>query len=256
MIFIFVCISPFYSGSKILLQRKGLSSAEIRENKFTYFGGFYFDADNPLYFLDFANLFSKEEGEQFNTILLELGEEFGIDVIIVAVPDIGKRSPSDFAQVYYRTNGYGKNEDNDGVILLFAKKQFTWALSSYGRGAQFLGNQELAYIQDSMYPLLMKDKYQKAFKTYIKHVKSIAKDAEAGKSFNKKNLPYKRPLSKIWIFISIFFGAAFSKTMVSKVLIKKEKKKEAYSANIYIKKDSFVLTRNETIKLDEQTTKR
>lgn len=79
--------------------------------------------------VDMADLLSGAQETKLEEKLEEIGQEHGIDLVVVTTDSLGGKSPMNFADDYYDYNGYGE----DGVLLLVSIEDRDWYISTSGR---------------------------------------------------------------------------------------------------------------------------
>jgi len=108
--------------------------------------------------------------EQKNNLLSRLdlvSKRQHCDVVLVTVPSIGNQSPRAFADDYYDYNGYGYDENHDGILLLLSMEERDWAISTCGFGITAFTDDGLSYIFEQIKGDLGRDDYYTAFDKYI-----------------------------------------------------------------------------------------
>lgn len=71
------------------------------------------------YFTDGANLLSRDDQILLNKKLEELSQKEKMDIVIVTATDLGGKSPQSYADDFFDYNGFGYDEEHNGILLLY-----------------------------------------------------------------------------------------------------------------------------------------
>lgn len=113
-----------------------------------------YGAELPLV-IDNGNLLSSEEEAALSQKAQSLQEAYDMDVVILTLNGLGGKTPQDYADDYYDTQGYR----SDGLLFLLSMEERDWYISTSGDaiyaltdyGIQQLGELALPYLSDGDY---------------------------------------------------------------------------------------------------------
>lgn len=121
---------------------------------------------------DSSHLLSSVEAEEITASLERVSEKYNFDVVIVTNDSLGYKSAESFADDYYDENGYGRDEDFSGILLLVSMGERDWAISTCGLGTYYFGDYDIDAIADMILGDLSDGKYATAFEKYISCVEN------------------------------------------------------------------------------------
>lgn len=116
--------------------------------------------------VDEADILSDSEEETLRNKLDEISERVKCDVVVVTVNSLDGKTAQAYADDYFDYNGYGYGSNHDGALLLVAKDDRKWAISTCGYGITALTDSRLQTMADEFTPYLSQKKYGQAFNTY------------------------------------------------------------------------------------------
>ena len=76
-----------------------------------------------FYVNDYANIISKENEEHIIRENVSLEEKTGVQVVVVTVPNLEGRPLEEYSNELFREFGIGKEDENNGLLLLLALKE-------------------------------------------------------------------------------------------------------------------------------------
>lgn len=192
----------------------------------------------PSRLVDEADLLSASEEVALTSLLDEISERQGVDVVVLTVDSIGGKSPRAYADDYYDNNGYR----NDGILFLVSMESRDWYISTSGYGIEALTDEGIDYISQRFLDDLSDGNYASAFTTYAELCDEFISQAKSGDPYDIGNMP--KPafpwVKNILIALLVGFVIAFIATAVMRARLKTVRAKSG--AADYVKKDSFRLT--------------
>lgn len=203
---------------------------------------------------DLAELLSEEEALQLNTQLDELSIRQKMDVIIVTTDSLEGYSVRDYADSFYDECHFGYGENKDGLLLLISMEDSDWYISTCGYAITAFTDAGIQYIGEQIVPDLSNADYISAFETYINLCDEFITQADIDTPYDTQNLPAK-PLSIIWIFISILIGVIIAGIIVAIMYSQLKSVRSQPTANSYVKKNSMVITNRSDLFLYRTVTK-
>ncbi len=106
--------------------------------------------------VDGAEYFTPEEEESFAEQLVKLSDQYNMDLLIVTELDTGGKSLRDFADDYFDYNGYGRDEERHGVLMLLTYSDI-W-ISTSGISIRYLTDGRIdKIINQHMVPAFKKN---------------------------------------------------------------------------------------------------
>lgn len=109
--------------------------------------------------VDNADLLTAEEEAVLTNQAYDLVYAYGMDVVILTVPDMDGYSAQTYADDYYDRNGYS----DDGLLLLVAMEEREWYISTCGQAIYAFTDYGLDCIGEEIVPYLSGGDYYGAF---------------------------------------------------------------------------------------------
>ncbi len=161
----------------------------------------------------------------------------GITVAGVLTDTLDGLDAETYADQFFDLNNLGYGPTDSGILLLVSEGDREFALSTKGKAIGAFTEAGQEYLIKQLKNDLGKGNYYEVFDAYTDMADSFLVQAETGKPYDKGNLP-KKPLSMIWIPLSLLFGAlgALIPTGIMKSELKSVHTKE--QADSYLVKDS------------------
>ncbi len=209
-------------------------------------------AATPSRLVDDAGLLTASEKSGLLSLLNEISEKQGMDIVIVTVESLNGKSPRTFADGYYDDNGYGA----DGILLLIATDSRDWHISTSGYGITALTDAGIDYVSDRFIDDLSDGDYASAFTTYAELCDDFITKAKSGNAYDRGNMPSSDfPWGQsILISLAIGFVIAFIATAIMRSKLKSVCRKSG--AADYIKQGSFRVTNANDVFLYRRVTRR
>lgn len=157
--------------------------------------------------VDAAGLLTEEQVEKLTEKLDEISKRQNLDVIITTVDSLEEGcTATEYADDFFDYNGYGMGNRYDGILFLLSMEERDWAISTHGYGITVFTDAGQEYMVDSIIDDLSDGNYYTAFSQFADLADDFITQAKTGEPYDSRNLP-KKPMSPIWIFISILGGA-------------------------------------------------
>ncbi len=200
--------------------------------------------------------------------LLEKLDEISIrqkmDVVVMITKSLDGDTIEEYADDAYDVRSYGYGENRDGVLLLIDMETKSWHITTCGYGETAFTASGIKHIGEQMMPYLSDEDYAGAFNVYAEKCDEFITLARNGTPFDlgedsqgssDSSEEAKKPLSLVWIPVSIVIGivVAFFVVKGMKNDLKSVKKKK--EANSYVRNGSMVLTENYDTFLYSEVTK-
>ncbi len=185
--------------------------------------------------VDEADILSDSEEETLRNKLDEISERVKCDVVVVTVDSLDGKTAQAYADDYFDYNGYGYGSNHDGALLLMAKNDRKWAISTCGYGITALTDRKLENMADEFTPYLSKKKYNQAFNIYANMCDQYISQARNTKTTNGKE-PYNVGKS---LLISLGVGVVIAIIAVMAMASQLKSVKLQQSAVNYIKQGSL-----------------
>jgi len=132
--------------------------------------------------VDEANLLTDREEQLLGSYLEQLTEEMSCEIAVLTVTSLGGKSAQAYADDFYDENGYGSGVGDDGLLLLVALTERSWAITTYGSARRALGDRDLDRIEDAMLGDLSENHFYEAFLAFA----DAAREGILGPAFDWK----------------------------------------------------------------------
>ena len=128
-------------------------------------GGFadYEPQGNSYYVKDNAELITKREREKLTEKLEAICKKYKFDIIIHTTKTFRNKSPQEYSDDFYDSNGYGQNYSKDGCILVVNIETSEWYISTCGLGNTVLDDDGKDRVFDVMLPSFKEENYYEGF---------------------------------------------------------------------------------------------
>lgn len=209
---------------------------------------------HPELLVDEAGLLDAEQFETLNCKLFDISQEHQFNVAVVVVKNLGNYDAQGYANQYFVSSQYGYEATDDGILLLIAMDQRSWALTRDGFGYDAFTEAGLQYISKHVREKLSDEEYYEAFDTYADLCDRFLKKAETGAAYDNGTLPRDLPSLSAWAVIVGLGGVlGVGITLLMKMQLKTVRSNPA--AGAYIREGSFHLERQEDVFLYSRVTR-
>lgn len=118
---------------------------------------------------DYANLLSKDDVEELETLSAQLSEKRETDFIILTTNDTEGKDVVKYMQDFYEEQalGYDKPHGNVAILTLDMQHREVY-LAGFSKAKTYLDNERMNLIRERITPDLTDENYVKAFKTFMK----------------------------------------------------------------------------------------
>ena len=134
--------------------------------------------------VDDADLLTADEEATLLALLEKNSAAVQADIVIVTVEDTDGADVDDFAMDYYDYNGYGRGDDNDGVLLLISMAERDYWITTTGFCIEAITDYGLELIEDDFLSMLSGGDYPGAFRAYAKDCKTLISAARQGNIYD------------------------------------------------------------------------
>lgn len=200
-------------------------------------------ADEYYRLMDMADLLSDAEEQDLLNALDEVSERQKLEVVIVTIDTLEGADIVSFADDLYEYCQFGYGADRDGILLLISMEDRDWYMSTCGYGITAFTDAGIQYIGEQMKDDLSAEKYAAAFRTYIEKCDEFITQARTDKPFDKSSLP-RKPLSAIWIPISLIVGILIAVITVSGMKARLKTVRFQPEAKDYVRDGSLQVTQS------------
>lgn len=192
---------------------------------------------------DYAGLLEEEEEQELRTKLEEISSRQGMDVVVVTMDSLNGYTATQRADDFYDYNGYGQGNTKDGILLLVAMEDRSWAISTTGEAISVFTDRGQEYMEEKFRPYLSDGDYLQAFMTFAELCDSFITEAREERPYDVGNMP-KEPVGAEWIAIALGIGvvAAFLITGAMRMQLRSVRRQA--EAGYYRKNDGLHLTRH------------
>ncbi len=180
--------------------------------------------------IDRAHLLSDEEKEALEAYAREIGEKYGISVVVLTEGSIGYNYVGTYADDYYDGHGYLP----EGALLLINMEGRDWYISTNGeRVNKSVGKKYEAIGEHMIDAGLSSGDYYAAFSRYIKDV--------------DKYLTYAKYGSPLTAVISIVIGLIVGLIVRAVLMGQLKSVRKKTEANAYVKNDGVRITQSNDV---------
>lgn len=190
---------------------------------------------------DLAGVLTEEENGELQNLLDEMSVNLKFDMVIVTVDNLEGYTIQDYADDWYDYCEFGYGSNKDGALLLISMEERDWYISTCGYGITAFTDAGITYIGEQMGDDLSAGNYAEAFRTFIQLGNQFVTQARDGNPFDKSDLP-KKPLSVIWIAISLAIGFVIAKIIVGSMKSQLKTVRAQAAASSYIREGSMNVT--------------
>ena len=113
--------------------------------------------------LDYAVLMSTDEAVSLADHFSDFRNSYGLDIVILTVPNLMNTPIDAFADDFYDNNGYGE----DGLLFLLDIDSRQWYISTSGRAIDMLSDGELEKIGEKVVPYFSEGQYYEGFDHFL-----------------------------------------------------------------------------------------
>ncbi|NLO36013.1 MAG: hypothetical protein GX112_06650 [Clostridiaceae bacterium] len=130
----------------------------------------------PERVVDLADVFSDEQVSQLAGEADQLGQAYGMDIVIVTTADAQGKSARDFADDFFDEQGYGVGADYSGILFLIDYDNREAYISTSGEGIRYLTDQRIESVLDAAYSGLSADNPYDAARAFLATTSSYLAD--------------------------------------------------------------------------------
>lgn len=193
--------------------------------------------------MDVADLLSDAEEENLLTALDEVSRRQELEVAIATTETLDGSDIVSYADDLYDYCGFGYGPDKDGILLLISMEDSDWYMSTCGYGITAFTDAGIQYIGSQMKDDLSDGNFAAAFQTYIQSCDEFITQARTDRPYDNSNLP-KKPMSAIWIPISLIAGIAIAVISVQGMKASLKTVRFQPEAKNYIRDGSMKITKS------------
>ncbi len=199
--------------------------------------GPFYAAEKGAKVVDESGYLTESQQTDVASKLTEVGDKYGMDIVVVLIPTLDGKSKVEYADDYYDYNGY----KDDGLLLLLSIEERQWYISTKGYGITAFTDYGIQYIGSEIKEDLQDKDYYSACKNFASLCDDFIKEAKSGNPYDTNHKP--RNLSDIFIGIGISFGIGLIIALISIFSVKSKYKpvRLKAEANDYLVNDSLVL---------------
>lgn len=193
--------------------------------------------------VDTAGVIDPAYVQQLNTKAENVSDMYKCEIAAVFVKTTGAKSPQAFADDFYDYNGYGYGSGDDGIILMVAVEDRSFAISTYGSARYCFTDYGQLYMDEKYIPFLKNSDWGGAANAYLDACRELL-DYEVinGVAYD---ISYEEESNSILgsVLFSLLVGFVLAFIPISgmkKRMLNVQKKRDAAD---YIRQDSFILNR-------------
>lgn len=190
---------------------------------------------------DFAEILTKSEVEELETIAQKYSDKRETDFIILTTPDSGKKDIKKFMQDFYDDEGlgYDKKHGNVAILSLDMKNRDVY-LAGFYKAKERLDNARLTKIREKITPDLSAGNYSSAFESFI----------ITGHKYMafKPGVDPTNPLFNTWVQLAVAIGLgavivwSLARNVATKVTTHAGTYRDGERTKILSKRDRYIKT--------------
>lgn len=143
--------------------------------------------------IDQAGLLTDTQAAELEESAQALAERYQMDVVILTVDSLGRKSAEAFADDYFDENGYGIGSSHSGILFLLSMEDRDWAISTCGNAIQAVTDYGVESIFSSIASYLSDDRYYEAFCRYLRELDRYFAAYESGSPIHGSTWDYNGP---------------------------------------------------------------
>lgn len=157
--------------------------------------------------LDRADLFTNDEEDQLNALILQFQQDTGMDFVIATVAESHAGTPQQLADDLYDRGGYGLDDEHSGVLYLIDLSVRKPHLSTTGEMIRYMNDARINNAHEYCWDQLHDGEYFEAARRMIYAVSYCVEQGYSSQSYNDSIQPPKE-LTMTEILISAAIGLA------------------------------------------------
>ena len=120
----------------------------------------------PRRIQDQAQILSQDQETELEEMLDVIYEEEPCEVAVAAVKSLEGQSPRTFADDYFDSNGFGKGQEQSGILLLLALDSRDWWITTTGAAQRIFTESVLEDMEAEFLPLISQGDYAGGFRQF------------------------------------------------------------------------------------------
>ncbi|MCL2518429.1 MAG: TPM domain-containing protein [Oscillospiraceae bacterium] len=210
-------------------------------------------------FIDEEGLLTPEQAAELNAKLDEISERYQFDIVVATVYSFNGQDPWVFTADFFEANGFGLEENSDGIILLLATEDRDFALVTTEHGSYAFSDRWQEYMEDNFLPHLKVNDYFQAFMTYARDADAILEIYNRPSEFYEHDGFYmdeEEFMTRVWAVAGCVVVALVLAAIVTGIWKRQLKSVlQDNFANAYIREGSMALTSKQDIFLHRRVNK-
>ncbi len=196
---------------------------------------------------DGAGLLDADEVQELDEACAEVSAKYGAGVYIVTTDDFGGGDIKDWQRSVFDKYDLGLGENNSGIMMAVSMAGRDWGIVGFGDAQPAFTTYGRERIGGLVVDDLSDGDYYDAFSKYVSLADEFMEAETEGAPYSEDN-PYKESVS-IGLIIVLSFALSFVVSLIIVLVWKKGMDTRVLqdSANEYMKKDSFKLTRSSDV---------
>ncbi|MGN0612648.1 MAG: TPM domain-containing protein [Porcipelethomonas sp.] len=216
------------------------------------------DPDLPRV-VDDADLLTDEQEADLENKIQNIIDKYDFDVVLLTEDTLDGLTPMEYADDYYDYEGYGANENGDGVLLLVSMEDRDWWISTKGYGIKAFTDYGIEKAGDSFVSFLSDGDYKGGFDSFLEITEDYIKAADSGKPYDTNNT-YRSQSDKMTgyvIAVGVGLGIGLIAAIIVVLIFRSQLKSVKFAENAanYEDKNSFNVTRSNDVFLYRNVSK-
>ena len=204
-----------------------------------------FNSEDAPRIVDDSNTLSAQELGELETKLRQMGEEFGVDIVIHTAPQSYNLTNEEYAEAFYKANGYGYGSGYDGICYILFTSQRTVVSYTEGKGTEITDEEHLAKIKEAAESMSESGKQDKAVDRLIRFTEKYLKTGRVPTTVGR------------WTargVFSLLLALISSSVIKSRAEASMKNVEAATNANAWVVPGSYALTYSQDRYIDTTTT--
>lgn len=210
--------------------------------------------DNSVKVYDYAQLLTEKKEQELRTEVNNYINRYNIDMVIVTVKYYEQLNLTDYMNLFYAQNGFGKGINKDGIIAVIDLKENNnkFEIKRYGRANSLYSEEEIKNIINKVNN---EDKYYNKLFTFINYSNKYINETNTSYNIDNGSTTY---INWLLIIIPSFIISTIITIIIffknKKILNNKFNNYYVIENNIVInkKEDKFITTNTKKIRIKKR----
>lgn len=213
-----------------------------------------FASENKVY--DFASLFTEAQKNELQEKSALLSEQLEMDIIIVTINDNEGKTSRQYADDFYKDQGFGFAGTSDGILYLLNMDSREVYIFTRDRIVDFFPDTKIEATLDEVYPYLGEGKYSESADVFLDEVEKVMQEGLPIGAVNERptsQIPGttvetvhassdSELIKELTIYLLISMGLG---VVTVGIMAMNNRGRSTVNARTYLENNSFVVTNTE-----------